>query len=363
MYCNNFTSNNKVFRFSFIFFIALSIFFFLPNDTYAADIKNPKMEIYGYADPKPGVAQNPTDLLVGCTACESISNSFGTPVYVYVYLPKSTLSSYFEYTLTHSFNWKTNPSYSSWPDAPILQFSASSLASGQTIPYTQNTWTNTFNAIEGLYRARENWFSGTFVAPQVNLIKDEVVLVYRFHLENPDLAKTPYELIFTSWNIGLNTTGNNGDDPSSGVDITIDNAKNDIIINQNNIFNQTTEKFDEIIDEINREDADKNPFQNFLSNFEFKDNGGISSIVTLPIELIRSILNQDTCHDLSLEVLGANVSFPNGCYFWSRVPSERVTLYRMLICGLFSYICLTNLFHDIHYLKDPHNLGVDTLDL
>lgn len=102
----------------------------------------------------------------------------------------------------------------------------------------------------------------------------------------------------------------------------------------------------------------------FFDNFTTTDNGGISSIVTSPLRLIKGLLNSgSSCQDLSFTIYGKKVAFPSGCILWDKVPDNVLTIYHTLICGVFAYYLLIKLFKDIENLKDPNKSEVSTLDL
>lgn len=132
-----------------------------------------------------------------------------------------------------------------------------------------------------------------------------------------------------------------------------------------NKIDETNEKLDELNDSINDDNVSgaTNTGNDFFDNFNSKDNGGISRIVTMPLTLINGLISGGTCSNLEFEVLGKEVYFPSGCILWQNAPSSIVTIYRTIICGLFSYILAIHLFKDIEDLKNPNKEEVSTLDL
>lgn len=156
--------------------------------------------------------------------------------------------------------------------------------------------------------------------------------------------------------------------------IEVDNT-NDVIIDQNETIidqNEETnkqlgdlnEKQDEIKDSITDSTVEEGTGNNFFNNFNTEDNGGISGIVTAPLDLIKSLLdNQGSCTDLSFEVWGKEVALPSGCLIWDEVPSSIEIVLQTLFCGPCAYYLLTKLFKDVNNLKDPNKSEVSTLDL
>lgn len=131
-----------------------------------------------------------------------------------------------------------------------------------------------------------------------------------------------------------------------------------------NRIDDTNEKLDDLNGSINNSDVDSSKGNSFFSNFSTEDNGGISSIVTAPLVLIRSLLDsQNSCSDLKFEILGKEVSIPSGCIIWDKVPNEIELIIQTLVCGPGAYYLLKKLFKDINKLKNPGNSEVSTLDL
>ncbi|MBE6146983.1 MAG: hypothetical protein E7168_01465 [Firmicutes bacterium] len=130
------------------------------------------------------------------------------------------------------------------------------------------------------------------------------------------------------------------------------------------VMSETNEKLDNIENSITDSTVDDSTANDFFNQFTTSDNGGISSIVTAPLRLINSLLaDTNICPVLTLPIMGKNVDVPGGCLIWDKAPDSVVIIYRTIICGFFSFILLTNLFHEIEKIKNPNESGVSTLDL
>lgn len=139
------------------------------------------------------------------------------------------------------------------------------------------------------------------------------------------------------------------------------NQKLDDLKEKQEESNKTQE---EIKDAITDSNVDTNTGNSFFDNFSTEDNGGISGIITAPLTLINSLLdNQGTCTDLEFPIMGKDVAIPSGCIIWDKVPNSIETIIQMLVCGTGAYFILTKLFKDINNLKDPNKSEVSTLDL
>lgn len=106
--------------------------------------------------------------------------------------------------------------------------------------------------------------------------------------------------------------------------------------------------------------------KSFFDNFNTTDNGGISSIVSAPLRLIKGLVSSNgtnSCTDLPMNIMGKDVFLPCGKILWSKVPQGTLTIYYTIICGVGAYALLRALFKDIENLKNPNNSEVKTTDL
>lgn len=132
----------------------------------------------------------------------------------------------------------------------------------------------------------------------------------------------------------------------------------------NQKLDETNENLNDLNDSIKNPDVDANTGNDFFNNFGSEDNGGISSVITAPLILINSLLNNSSsCQNLTLPMLGKEVSIPSGCLLWEEVPGSVSTIYQTIICGFSAYFILKKLSKDIENLKNPNKSEVSTLDL
>lgn len=150
---------------------------------------------------------------------------------------------------------------------------------------------------------------------------------------------------------------------------TVEEVKNEVIVMQEK-QQEANEKLDEVNDNITSDNTDKadNQGSGFFNDFATSDNGGISGIITAPLTLINGMVDgNNKCDNLeiNLSFLGKNkeVYLPSGCIMWNKAPDSAVALYQTLLCGVFGYILMINLFKEIQDLKNPKDEEVDTLDL
>lgn len=109
--------------------------------------------------------------------------------------------------------------------------------------------------------------------------------------------------------------------------------------------------------------GDFSSIEKFFKDFSDSDVGGISGIVSLPLDLIRSLVGEGTCSPLVLPIWGKEIEVPSGCIMWEQASDEIVTIWHTIICGLGSYYILVDLFKTTEKLKEPQDLEVNTLDL
>lgn len=119
-----------------------------------------------------------------------------------------------------------------------------------------------------------------------------------------------------------------------------------------NIYETITESFE-----------DFSSIEEFFESFSESDIGGISSIVSLPLDLIRSLTDDNSCEPLILTIWGKEVHIPSGCIMWEQASDSVITVWHTVICGLGSYYILVDAFKTKEKLLDPHNREVKTLDL
>lgn len=99
----------------------------------------------------------------------------------------------------------------------------------------------------------------------------------------------------------------------------------------------------------------------FFEDFSVTDHGGLSSILTAPLTIFNSILN-DTCVPATFTYRGKQVSLPCGQDFWNQAPNLRDWL-STLESGIIAYAILINLFKMIQKLESPSNSEVEVESL
>lgn len=145
---------------------------------------------------------------------------------------------------------------------------------------------------------------------------------------------------------------------------------NVIINNQNKNQQETNDRLDKIDNSLTDDDItdSQNTANSFFNDFDIKDNGGISSIVTMPLKLINSlVVGSSSCDSLTTDITfldnTTKLSIPSGCIIWNKVPNNVLIIVQLMIYAVPTYILLKKLFKDIENLKSPNQSEVSTLDL
>lgn len=136
----------------------------------------------------------------------------------------------------------------------------------------------------------------------------------------------------------------------------------------NDNIKDTNDKINDLDNNITDSDTSgaNSKGKSFFDNFNTTDNGGISSIVSAPLRLIKGLVSSNgtnSCTDLPMNIMGKDVFLPCGKILWSKVPQGTLTIYYTIICGVGAYALLRALFKDIENLKNPNNSEVKTTDL
>ena len=126
------------------------------------------------------------------------------------------------------------------------------------------------------------------------------------------------------------------------------------------------DKIDGTLTDDNIDDS-KETIENIINSLD-SDYGAFTDFVLLPINFISSMLEIDNyCYSLDLNINflnnSKNVSIPNGCHFWSLFPSSVITLYHMVVYGIYCYSMGIFLFKWYEKFKSPNSSEVKTLDL
>ena len=102
----------------------------------------------------------------------------------------------------------------------------------------------------------------------------------------------------------------------------------------------------------------------FFGNFTIEDQGGLSAIVTAPLNTIRSLLSS-TCTNLVLPLpfVNENLTLPCLSPIYIQHFGAFFTLYQTIILGIIAYRCIMSIFFDIKGFTNPNDDRIEVMDL
>ena len=130
-----------------------------------------------------------------------------------------------------------------------------------------------------------------------------------------------------------------------------------------NKIDETNEKLDDLNQSINDDNVSgaTSTGNDFFDNFTDSDNGGISGIITAPLNAINAMLN-GTCQPLSTTYKGKTISLQCGTDMWNKLSAIRDFL-NLVLGGLLCYRICLKIFHIVQNLKNPDNDKVEVMNL
>lgn len=146
----------------------------------------------------------------------------------------------------------------------------------------------------------------------------------------------------------------------------IQNAINSNLEQTKELINNTivtNGKLDNINDSMTNDDIDTSGANSFFEDFESKDHGGLSTLITAPLNVIVKIT--DKCKPIVIDVLGKNITLPCGdTLFWDRPDVKTFrAIWNVIVCGPILYYLLIKLYKVIEGLKNPDDDRIEVVDL
>lgn len=131
------------------------------------------------------------------------------------------------------------------------------------------------------------------------------------------------------------------------------------------ITNQTQQQqqqHQEMMDDNTTQAEDEG--SSFFGNFTTEDHGGLNSIITAPLNTIRSLLNS-SCTKLTLPLpyVNKNLELPCMNAIYTEHFGLFFSLYQTIILAIISYRCLRSIFFDITGFTNPDDDRIEVMDL
>lgn len=126
---------------------------------------------------------------------------------------------------------------------------------------------------------------------------------------------------------------------------------------------ETNNKLDDLNNNLTDDSVDTDNASNFFDSFNNKDHGGLSAIITAPLNAIVKIT--DTCEPITIPVLDKNIELPCGnTLFWDKAEVQTFrAIWNVLIGGPILYALLAKLFNIIEGLKNPDDDRIEVTKL
>lgn len=131
------------------------------------------------------------------------------------------------------------------------------------------------------------------------------------------------------------------------------------------INNQTQQQQQQHNEMMNDTTTDaENEAADFFSDFDVPDVGGLSAIITAPLNTIQSLLS-NSCSNLVLPLpfVNQNLTLPCLGSIYSQHFGAFFTLYQTIILAIVSYRCIRSIYFDIHGFTDPNDDRIEVMDL
>lgn len=151
------------------------------------------------------------------------------------------------------------------------------------------------------------------------------------------------------------------DDASQGIQGVIEQQQ-DTNDKLDDLQSQQQQQHEEVMDD-NTTQAESEA-QSFFGNFTTEDHGGLNSIITAPLNTIRSLLNS-SCTKLTLPLpyVNKNLELPCMNDIYTEHFGLFFSLYQTIILAIISYRCLRSIFFDITGFTNPDDDRIEVMDL
>lgn len=121
----------------------------------------------------------------------------------------------------------------------------------------------------------------------------------------------------------------------------------------NKAVQQVQEETKKVNDTISSDEVDDSGGKSFFDSFTTSDNGGISSVVTAPLQFINRAT--DKCSPISIPLYDKKITLPCGdTLFWNKTEVKPLRdAINTIVGGVFIYFLLGRIFRIIQNIKNP----------
>ena len=130
----------------------------------------------------------------------------------------------------------------------------------------------------------------------------------------------------------------------------------------NNQTQQQQQQHQEMLNDTTTDAEDE--AADFFSDFDVPDVGGLSAIITAPLNTIQGLLNNScTSLVLPLPFVNQNLTLPCLNSIYSQYFGAFFSLYQTIMLAIISYRCIRSVFFDIKGFTDPNDGRIEVMDL
>lgn len=131
----------------------------------------------------------------------------------------------------------------------------------------------------------------------------------------------------------------------------------------NDKLDETNNQLGDLNDSLNDSNVDGSigSAGSFFDNFTTTDHGGLSGIITAPLEAINQMLNT-SCSPMTATFKGKELSLPCGYEFWERLGAIQDFI-NIVLGGMLCYRIIIKLYKLIERIKNPEDDRLEVMDL
>lgn len=141
------------------------------------------------------------------------------------------------------------------------------------------------------------------------------------------------------------------------------NDAESVVSDKINIQTQQQQQQHEEVMDSNTTEAEEEA-SSFFEDFDAPDIGGLSAIITAPLNTIRNLLNS-SCSNLVLPLpyVDEDLTLPCMNTIYTEHFGAFFSIYQTIVLALIAYRCIRSIFFDIHGFTNPNDDRIEVMDL